>query len=200
MPRPTDETNTTELVPGPGGSYRPRHRITRDTVDCGTETQGDRARYRRKEREEPPWTRAEDHDRHRNTPRPEITETDMDSETGEGPRLRGWESHGPRAKGRSLDRGDRVMRLQRRAHREGGRGRQRRERRRWGQGRGREKGQGEAAEGGVQALSQGLCWPPRSWGCGGRRGLCVCVCVCVCVCGRTSAGQSSSHNARVLWC
>ena len=30
MPRPTDETNTTELVPGPGGSYRPRHRITRD--------------------------------------------------------------------------------------------------------------------------------------------------------------------------
>ena len=114
MPRPTDETNTTELVPGPGGSYRPRHRITRDTVDCGTETQGDRARHRRKEREEPPWTRAEDHDRHRNTPRPEITETDMDSETGEGPRLRGWESHGPRAKGRSLDRGDRVMRLQRR--------------------------------------------------------------------------------------
>ena len=85
----------------------PRFRDTespRQTAGSAIETQGDRVRDRREERGSLQGPEQKIQDREHGQ-RPEIAETDMDSETGEGPRLRRWESQGPRAKGRSLDRG-----------------------------------------------------------------------------------------------
>lgn len=60
-------------------------------------------------------------------------------------------------------------------HRDRGRERQRREERKWKPedwrvGEGSEKGQVEIAEGGMEALGQGLCWPLRTGDLGRRRG------------------------------
>ena len=83
-------------------SKRPRHRVNRDSGQWNR--QGDIPRDKREEKEEYPESRVKDQRQiQSDTQRPEILETDTVSETRVRPRLRGSESHTPRAKDRSIN-------------------------------------------------------------------------------------------------